>query len=168
LEGEIPDGQDVSTPVTRALSSLGVPYRLFRHRQPPGSLAQAAHERGQRPEQIVRSLVFRLGAGEYLMVLAAGDRQVSWPVLRRHLGRSRLTLASEEEVLSVTGYPLGAVSPFGLPNPIRILIDRSVITEEEVSIGSGERGLAVILRSEDLFKALGEVEIVDLAVEVKS
>jgi prolyl-tRNA editing enzyme YbaK/EbsC (Cys-tRNA(Pro) deacylase) len=95
------------------------------------------------------------------MVLAAGERQVSWPALRRHLDRSRLTLASEAEVLSVTGYPLGAVAPFGLPQPVRILVDRSVLDEDELSLGSGERGLAVILRRDDLLQALGDTEVVD-------
>jgi len=164
MEAEASHEPDASTPVTRALSELGVPFRLFRHWHAPRSLAQAAQERGQQPEQVVRSLLFRLGEGEYLMVLAAGDRQVSWPALRRQVARSRLTLASEEEVLTVTGYALGAVSPFGLPQPMRILVDQSVLAEDELSLGSGERGLAVILRRDTLLQALGDVEIVDLTM----
>ena len=62
----------------------------------------------------------------------------------------------------MTGYKLGAVSPFGLPSPLRILVDESVFKPVEISIGSGERGLTVILRSEDLKNALGDVEIVNL------
>jgi prolyl-tRNA editing enzyme YbaK/EbsC (Cys-tRNA(Pro) deacylase) len=84
------------------------------------------------------------------------------------MGRSRLTLASEAEVLAVTGYPLGAVSPFGLPQPLRILVDHSVLEEQELSIGSGERGLAVILKRDDLLRALGEVETVDLTAGERS
>jgi len=168
MEDEGSPERKASTPVTRILTERRVPFRLFRHRQAPRSLEQAAQERGQRPEQVVRSLLFRLGEGEYLMVLAAGERQVSWPALRRQMGRSRLTLASEEEVLSITGYPLGAVSPFGLPQPMQILVDRSVLAEDELSLGSGERGLAIILRRDDLMQALGEVEIVDLTKEEKS
>ena len=150
---------DDSTPVTRALAALNVPFRLFRHPGPVHSLEQAASERGQRPEQVVRSIVFRLGEGEYAMVLIAGARQVSWPALRRALGQSRLTTASEAELLATTGYGIGAVSPFGLPAPMRILLEESVLAEVEVSIGSGERGLAVILSSADLRRALGDVEV---------
>mgnify|MGYP001119954876 FL=1 len=147
-----------ATPVTQALEGLGVPYRFFRHPGPVNSLEQAARERGQRPEQIIRSILFRLAAGEYVMVLVAGPRQVDWPTLRRYLGTTRMTMASEEEVLAATGYPLGAVSPFGLPDPLRILADESIFTEAEVSIGSGVRHSTVILRQEDLQRALGEVE----------
>jgi prolyl-tRNA editing enzyme YbaK/EbsC (Cys-tRNA(Pro) deacylase) len=74
--------------------------------------------------------------------------------LRKHLGQSRLTLATPEEVLAVTGYQLGAVSPFGLPQPLPILVDESVFAQEEISLGSGVRGTAVILKTVDLLRAL--------------
>ena len=87
-----------STPVTQALSALDIPPRLFRHPGPIHSLEQAAQERGQSPDQVVRSIVFRVGKEDYVMVLVAGARQVSWPALRRHLGQSRLTMANESEL----------------------------------------------------------------------
>jgi prolyl-tRNA editing enzyme YbaK/EbsC (Cys-tRNA(Pro) deacylase) len=123
------------------------------------SLEQAAGERGESPGQVIRSILFRVGEGNFVMVLMAGPSQISWPALRNHLGQSRLTMASEAEVLEATGYRTGAVSPLGLPRPMRILADESVFIPEEISIGSGERGTAVILRSADLKRALGEVEI---------
>lgn len=148
-----------STPVTRALAALNVPFRLFRHSGPVRSLEQAAREREQRPEQVLRSIVFRVAQDTFVMVVVAGPCQISWPALRRYLGQSRLTMASEAELLSATGYPPGAVAPFGLPAPMRILVDQSVLAEEEVSMGSGERYLAVILRTEDLLQALSSPEI---------
>jgi len=148
-----------STPVGQALVALNIPHRVFQHPGPITSLEQAAEERGQSPDQVVRSIVFRVGKDEYVMVLMAGARQVSWPALRRHLGQSRLTMANESELLAATGYQIGAVSPFGLPRPMRILADESVFASDEVSIGSGVRGTTVILRSEDLRRALVEAEI---------
>jgi Cys-tRNA(Pro)/Cys-tRNA(Cys) deacylase len=147
------------TPVTRALEERQIPYRFFRHPGQVRSLEQAARERGQRPEQVVRSIVFRLAQDQFVIVLVAGSQQVSWPRLRSYLGQSRLTMASPEEVLQVTGYPPGAVSPFGLPAPLRILVDRSVLAEKEISIGSGERNATVILQSSDLLKAIDPAEI---------
>ena len=93
------------------------------------------------------------------MVLIAGPAQISWPRLRAYLGQSRLTMASEAEVLEVTGYRVGAVSPFGLPEPIRILADENVFVPEELSIGSGVRGTAIILKSNDLRSTLNDIEI---------
>jgi len=154
-----------STPVTRALQALNVPHRLFRHPGQVRSLEQAAQERGQKPDQIVRSIVFRLAQDNFIMVLITGERQVAWPALRSYLGQSRLTLASEEEVRAATGYPLGAVSPFGLPAPMRILVDQSVLDQEDISIGSGERNSTVFLKVSDLLKTLSPVEFGSFAQE---
>lgn len=152
-------------PVSRALTALAIPHRVFRHPGPVTSLEQAAHERGQLPEQVVRSLVFRAAQNEFVMVLVAGDQQVSWPALRRYLGQSRVSLASEAEVLAATGYVRGTVSPFGLPTPMRVVMDASVLGQAEVSLGSGERNVTVILRVDDLRRALREAEVAQLTGE---
>jgi Cys-tRNA(Pro) deacylase len=146
-------------PVSAALEDLGILHTVFRHPGSLKSLEQAAEERGQRPEQVVRSILFRESQDSYVMVLTAGPSQLNWKKLRRYLGISRVTMASREEVLEVTGYELGAVAPFGLPKPIRVIVDHSVIDEEDVSMGSGVRGVAIMLKSADMLKALGKVEI---------
>jgi prolyl-tRNA editing enzyme YbaK/EbsC (Cys-tRNA(Pro) deacylase) len=71
-------------------------------------------------------------------------------------------MAAEEEVLEVTGYRIGTVSPFGLKNEVKVLIDASILKEEEISIGSGVRNMAIIMKSADLRQALGESEVVSL------
>ena len=152
-------------PVAQYLTQLAVPFRLFHHTGQVTSIEQAASERGHLPSQVVRSIVFRLGEGNYVMVLVAGPSQISWAALRAYLGQSRLTMASEEQVLTVTGYKVGSVSPFGLPGPIRILADQNVFIPEEISIGSGQRGTAIILKSADLRSTIDTIEINKFAEE---
>lgn len=149
-------------PASIALEKLNVPHRVFRHAAPVNSLEQAAADRDQRPEQVVRSILFQIRPEEFLLVLVAGPAQVDWRKLRQLVKRSRVRMASEEEVLEVTGYRVGTVSPFGLKNPVRTLIDTSVLKEEEVSLGSGVRNTAIIMKSADLRQALGETELVSL------
>ena len=149
-------------PVSLALDKLKIPHRVFTHPGPVNSLEQAARERGQRPEQVVRSILFRTGEDEYLMALVTGPDQISWKALRTYLNQSRLTMANEAEVLAVTGYPTGAVSPFGTKRTMRILVDPGVFVEEEISVGSGVRGTTVVLKSADLRRAIGESEVVPL------
>ncbi|HKJ39877.1 MAG TPA: YbaK/EbsC family protein, partial [Anaerolineales bacterium] len=158
-------------PASIALDSLGIPHRLFRHERPVSSFEEAASARGQRPEQIVRSILFQVRPGEFVMVLMAGPDQIDWKKLRGIVKRSRVRMATEDEVLEVTGYRVGTVSPFGLKNQarpefdrrVRVMIDASVFREEEISIGSGVRNTAIIMQSEDVRKALGDVEIVSLS-----
>jgi len=155
-------------PASAALDELGVPHRIFRHDNPVTSFEQAAGERGQRVSQIVRSILFRLAEDEFVMVLIAGSAQVSWRILRRHLGSSRMTMATEDEVFAVTGYRVGAVSPFGLSNPPKVLIDESVLLEDEISIGSGIRNTAILLKSADLRRVLKNAEVILLTENISS
>ena len=149
-------------PVSIALEQLGVPHTVFRHENPVHSFEQAASDRGQRTSQVVRSILFRIAEDEFIMALVAGPAQVSWKILRKYLGKSRVSMATEDEVLAVTGYRIGTVGPFGLLNQVKVLIDSSVMLEEEISIGSGMRNTAVILKSADLHHALKDSEIVSL------
>ena len=149
-------------PASITLEKLNIPHQVFTHQTQVNSLEQAASDRNQRPEQVVRSILFQIRPEEYLMVLVAGPAQIDWRKLRQLVKRSRVRMATEDEVLEVTGYRVGTVSPFGLKNPVKVLIDDSVLKEDEVSIGSGVRSVAIIMKSADIQRALGEPEIVSL------
>ena len=150
-------------PASLALDSLGVEHRVFTHGTAVHSLEEAASARNQRPEQVVRSILFQIRAGEFVMVLIAGPAQVNWKKLRGLVKRSRIRMATEDEALEVTGYRVGAVSPFGVKNQTTVVIDASVLKEEEVTIGSGVRNTAIILKSADLRRALKDAEVVNVS-----
>jgi len=149
-------------PASIALEKLNIPHQVFRHEAPVTSFEQAAADRNQKPEQVVRSILFQIRPEEFLLVLVAGPSQIDWKKLRQLVKRSRLRMATEDEVLDVTGYRVGTVSPFGLKNQVKILIDKSVLEEEEISLGSGVRNTAIVMKSVDLRRALEDSEVVSL------
>jgi Cys-tRNA(Pro)/Cys-tRNA(Cys) deacylase len=149
--GEMPT---TTTPVTQALDSLGIAYTLHLHPQPLRSLEQAAAARGLTPLQIVRSLVFRVHGGDFVLLLMPGPDQVDWAKLRHYLGVSRITMANEQEVRDVTGFVPGAVSPFGLPAPLRLLADQTILSLDTLSLGAGVRNAGVVLRRAEMMAAL--------------
>jgi len=149
-------------PASSALEKLNIPHRIFRHETPVDSFERAASDRNQRSEQVVRSILFQVRPHEFVMVLMAGRKQVDWRKLRKLVGRSRVRMATEAEVVEVTGYHIGTVSPFGVKREVRVLIDPSVLKEEEISIGSGASNTAILLKSVDLRRALGEAEVISL------
>jgi Cys-tRNA(Pro)/Cys-tRNA(Cys) deacylase len=144
---------------TRALDLLSIPYRIFIHSQPPLSLEDAALQRGQEPGQVIRSILFRYDREHFVMVLMAGPGQISWQRVRAHLGVSRISMATEAELLTVTGCEIGTVNPLGLLLPARLLADVGVFQPDEISIGSGRRGVAIMIKPEDLQRAVGKIEI---------
>jgi Cys-tRNA(Pro)/Cys-tRNA(Cys) deacylase len=154
---------NVVTPAIQYLRDRQIPHRVFIHENPIESLEQAAAERNERPEQVVRSIVFRLSESEHLMVLMSGPTRVPWKALRQYLGISRMTMASEEEVLDAAGCRPGTVSPFALPEPMQVLVDQSILGLPEVSLGACQRGIAIILKPSDLIKALDNPRVVDFS-----
>jgi Cys-tRNA(Pro) deacylase len=149
----------INTPATQSLDLRQIPYRIFVHSGPILSLEQAAVERGQRPDQVVRSILFRISEGSFILILVSGPRQVSWPALRKFMGKTRLTMATEEEVRQVTGYTPGTVTPLGLPTPIPIAVDQSVLEQGEISLGSGQRGVAIIMKVRDLLSSIEPYQV---------
>jgi Cys-tRNA(Pro)/Cys-tRNA(Cys) deacylase len=144
----------------RALAALeDVPHSVLRH-GPVSSLEEAALARGVSPAAVVKTLVVRRGAGDYLFVLVPGDRQISWPKLRALLGVSRMTLPSAEEALEATGYERGAITPFGATTAWPVVAD-SAITGEEITLGGGAHGVAVKLLADDAIAAL-DAQVADV------
>jgi len=154
---------DIKPPASLALDSMSIEHRLFLHERPVTSFEQAASDRNQRPEQIVRSILFQVRPEEFVMVLMAGRDQIDWKKLRQIVKRSRVRMATEEEVLEVTGYKVGTVSPFGLKKQAQVMIDASVLKEEEISLGSGVRNVAIIMKSAALRHALSDAEVVSVS-----
>ncbi|MDX6220139.1 MAG: Cys-tRNA(Pro)/Cys-tRNA(Cys) deacylase [Frankiales bacterium] len=137
----------------RALEALGdLSHTVVRH-GPVRSLAEAATARGVSPAAVVKTLVVRRAAGDYLFVLVPGDRQISWPKLRALLGVSRMTLPSADEALEATGYERGTITPFGSTTAWPVVAD-SAMVGHEVTLGGGAHGVAVKLQADDAIAAL--------------
>ncbi len=140
---------------TAALAEAGVEHRITRH-GPVRSLAEAAAVRGVDPRDVVKTLVVRRGEGDHLFVLVPGDRQISWPKLRAHLGVNRLSMPDAATALEVTGYERGTITPFGARTDCPVVVD-ATIPGRAVSIGAGAHGVAATLAADDLVDALGAV-----------
>jgi Cys-tRNA(Pro)/Cys-tRNA(Cys) deacylase len=153
------------SPAIKFLLAAGVVFELHIHAGPVHSLEQAARERGETPDQVIRSILFRLAANDYALALMPGPQQISWKALRTHFNQRRLSLADSDEVLAITGYEIGTVNPFGLPRSMPILIDRTILEKKTISIGSGIRGIAILLTPTELLKAMPPYQILALASE---
>lgn len=102
------------------------------------TVEMAAQAVGTAPDNIVKSILFLVG-DEPVLTITCGQAYVE----RRQVaslygvGRKKVKLASPEEVLRETGYPVGAMPPFGHRQPLPTLIDRRVLERLEVYAGGG-------------------------------
>ena len=147
-----PDDADNSARAITAAQDLGLVHTVTRH-GPVRSLEEAAAARGVEPRAIVKTLVVRVSDGDYRFVLVPGDREISWPKLRRLVGVNRLSMPSAEVAFEVTGYVRGTITPLGSTTAWPVIADSSI--SGAVSLGGGAHGVALIVDAEALVNALG-------------
>ena len=126
-------------------------HEVVRH-GPVSSLEEAAAARGVSPSQVIKTMVVRRGADDYLFVLVPGDQNISWPKLRAHLAVNRISMPDADEARSVTGYERGTITPFGSTRVWPVLADRSLTGV--VSIGAGAAGVSFTVDAESLIETL--------------
>ena len=138
--------------VLAAADRLGLDVQVT-ERPAAASLAEAAALLGITPADIVKSLVVRRRAGEYLFVLVPGDAQISWPKLRAAAGANKLMLPPAEEAFEATGYTRGTITPLGSTAawPVFAAPD---IRGRRVSMGAGEHGASLFVDGDALLAAL--------------
>ncbi len=77
------------------------------------------------------------------------------------MGAKRVSFASRDEAELVTEQIYGGISPLGLPENIKVFIDKNVIEREKLFIGAGNRVSKFFLSPETLIK-LSRAEVLDL------
>ena len=152
---------DPDTPATRALEGSGLAFELVRI-EPPSSVEESAGRQGIDPGHLLRTIVIRRGAGDYVFVLVPGGVQIDWPKLRTHLGVKRLSLPDQDEANTATGYERGAITPFGASTAWPVIADASIAGLGRVAIGGGARGANLHLEAGELLAFLG-AEVADVS-----
>jgi Cys-tRNA(Pro)/Cys-tRNA(Cys) deacylase len=136
-----------------ALAASGIDHTITRHGR-VGSLEEAAAARGVEPGDVIKTLVVRRAADDYLFVLVPGGREISWPKLRALLGVNRMSMPDAATAKDVTGYERGTITPFGSTTAWPVVADATV-TGRLISIGAGSHGVAATAQADDVVAALG-------------
>lgn len=121
------------------------------------ALAAAAH--GVEPARIAKTLSLRIGE-RVVLVVARGDARLDNRKIKAALG-GKPRMLDAEEVVSITGHPVGGVCPFGLATPLPIFCDISLKAFEEVVPAAGSTQSAVRIRPERMAE-LTKAEWVDV------
>ena len=105
------------------------------------TVALAAEAHGVEPGRIAKTLAFRLADGRVILVVARGDARVDNKKFREALGKGKML--GLDEVVELTGHPVGGVCPFGLAQSLPVYLDRALQDFDEVMPAAGATNNAI-------------------------
>lgn len=113
----------------------------------------AAQAHGVEPGRIAKTLAFRLGDGRVILLVASGDRRIDNRRFKDAFGKGKMLPA--DEVVALTGHPVGGVCPFGLAQPLPIYLDVSLQQYDVVLPAAGAVHSAVRVTPAQLAEVTG-------------
>ena len=112
---------------------------------------EAASSLGCEVGAIVKSLLFKT-ENTFTLFLVSGDKKASLNKIKKTLNIKDASMASPDEVKSITGYTIGGVSPVGHLNKIEIFIDHSLARFENLYAAAGHPNCVFKTNFDDLQK----------------
>jgi prolyl-tRNA editing enzyme YbaK/EbsC (Cys-tRNA(Pro) deacylase) len=123
------------------------------------TVAEAAATLGVEQDQIAKTLSLRVG-DRVVLVATRGDARLDNRKTKLAFG-ARPRMLGAEDVLALTGHPVGGVCPFGLATPLRVYCDVSLRDFDIVYPAAGSTTSSVAL-SPDRLAELVDAEWVDV------
>ncbi|MDP9769913.1 YbaK/EbsC family protein [Kosakonia cowanii] len=123
------------------------------------ALAAAAHR--VEPGQIAKTLSLKV-KNEVILVVAKGDARLDNKKLKNTFG-AKARMLSSDEVVTITGHPVGGVCPFGLETPLAVYCDVSLKQYPKVLPAAGAIHSAVRISPERM-AALTSAKWIDVCL----
>ena len=117
------------------------------------TVALAAEGHGVEPAQIAKTLSLRVGERN-LLVVTRGDARLDNRKAKAAFG-GKARMLNAEEVLAVTGHPVGGVSPFGLATTLPVYCDVSLKAFDEVVPAAGSTNSALRINPARMAELIG-------------
>ena len=145
------------------LDAIGEPYEVLPCDPNLADTAAFCAAYGIPPEQSANAILVAsrrpVGEAVICLVLATNRLDVNGEI-RRRLGVKKASFAPAEETAAVTGMEIGGVTPFGLPDHLRVWIDQRVMDPPWVIVGAGTRE-AKIKIAPSVFDRLENASIIE-------
>ncbi|MCQ4321165.1 YbaK/EbsC family protein [Stutzerimonas stutzeri] len=129
------------------------------------TVALAAEAHGVEPGQIAKTLAFRIGERN-LLVVARGDARIDNRKIKAAFG-GKAKMLDADSVVALTGHPVGGVCPFGLATSLSVYCDESLKAFDQVLPAAGAIHSAVRICPQRLAE-LVNAQWVDVCQAVES
>jgi prolyl-tRNA editing enzyme YbaK/EbsC (Cys-tRNA(Pro) deacylase) len=155
-------GDDIEQRVRQALDGLGAPYEIITIDPAFADTAEFCAKYGF-PEATSGNTIICASKSQpkryAACVVAATTRLDVNHAVRRLMSVSRLSFATAEETMELTGMMIGGVTVFALPPDLPIYVDEKLMPLDYVILGGGNRSTKVKIAPSAL-PALPGVQVV--------
>jgi len=117
------------------------------------SVADAAETVGAEPEDFIKSICMVGDGGEVVVAIVKGEDRASTSRVAKVLKGGRPRVAAPDEVLELTGFPVGGTPGFGFE--ATYLVDPRVMEKDMVYLGGGSDCALVRMSPWELVRANG-------------
>lgn len=144
------------TNASRILDSLGIPYELLKYEFEEKQLdaVHVAETIGRPPAQVFKTLCLRGDKTGVLFACIPGDGELDLKQVAKISMNKKVEIVPLKEVLPLTGYIRGGVSPLGAKKEFPVILDESAFCWEEILLSAGQRGTQLLLSPENLRQAV--------------
>ena len=154
--------------VLKTVANLGLPYEVIEIDTDLADTALFCENYGFPIEQSGNTIIVASKKEPKLfaacVVLATTKLDVNKSV-RNLMGVSKVSFASAEEMKALTGMEIGGVTPFSLPEEIKLYVDSRIMRLNWLILGGGGRDKKIKI-SPEVFQKLGAEIIENLALPI--
>jgi prolyl-tRNA editing enzyme YbaK/EbsC (Cys-tRNA(Pro) deacylase) len=122
-------------------------------KQSTHSVAEAAEAVGADQEDFVKSICMITMGGKLLVAIVGGEHRASTSRVAKALGIPRPRIAEPDEILELTGYPVGGTPGFGYD--ATFLMDPKVLEKGKVYSGGGSNSALTYMSTEEMKRVNG-------------
>lgn len=146
----------MKTNAARMLDQARVSYRLAEYEVDEEDLAAetVARKVGLPPGQVFKTLALRGDRTGVLLAMIPAGTELDLKALAQVSDNKRCELLPLKEVLPVTGYVRGGVSPLGTRKRFPVFLDASAQDWEFISLSAGVRGTQLLVAPGELLRVV--------------
>ena len=123
-------------------------FDIFEMQESTATVELAAKAHGVAPELIAKTIAVKL-KDRNILIVAKGDAKIDNRKYK-DVFKTKCTMLKYDEVLDITGHPVGGVCPFGLKNNLDVYLDFSIKDFEYVYPAAGSVNSSIKIKPSEL------------------
>lgn len=144
----------IKTNAMRMLSAARIPFEVLEYEVDENDLSgvHIAEQVGYPPEKMFKTLVAKGDKTGPLVFCVPVAQEIDLRRAAAITGNKKIEMIHVKDLLALTGYIRGGVSPIGMKKKFPTYVDESALQFEEITVSSGTRGAQLLLNRETLLQ----------------